>query len=96
MAQDRTSQQYISRLLVETDPERALIGAIFRCALVDLHAPGPHGSEGWYRREDALRWWRNKAVVTYWLTLAGLPASTYDALAALAGVGEEAGKEGGE
>lgn len=63
-------------------PERALIAALLRCVLTDAQCTER------YRREDAQRWLRNRAVVEWWLMLAGLPESTYAVLLRKAGIDE--------
>jgi hypothetical protein len=66
-ASPRLRQATVQRL----DPERALVAALLRQALADLHDPGEAV------RRDARAWFA-RGEHRYWLHLVGLPESSLD------------------
>jgi hypothetical protein len=72
---------------LDLSPAQACIAAMLRHAVTDARST----SQGRYdvqRRANARQWLRNRRSVQWWLDLAGLPDTTYDALLRAAGLGE--------
>lgn len=71
---------------LELSPEQALIAAMLRTAVHDARSTAKANLVDIQRREDAQKWLRNRGQVLWWLTLVGLPESTYTRLLREAGL----------
>jgi len=69
-------------------PEYALIAALLRVAVNDARSRAHSASSDKARIAEAQAWLRNREAVMYWLELANLPDTTYDALLREAGLEE--------
>jgi hypothetical protein len=73
-------------------PEQALIAALLRTLLADATRDvatmrdSLGAAKQAQHREEARAWLRDKEAVIWWITLAGLPETTYDALLEAAGL----------
>jgi hypothetical protein len=73
---------------LDLSPARACLAAMLRYAVQDARSTGK-GQLQQERRAKAQAWLRDREAVQWWLTLAGLPEGTYEALLREAGLAEE-------
>ncbi len=72
----------------QLSPEQALIAAMLRCAVQDARSTAKATEADVHRRRNAQQWLRDRRQVEWWLTLVGLPESTYARLLKEAGLDE--------
>lgn len=70
----------------EMSPEHALIAALLRVAVNDAKSRAQAASSDGPRIAEAQAWLRNREAVMFWIELANLPDTTYDALLREAGL----------
>ena len=67
-------------------PEQTLIAALLRVQVNDARSQARSASSDHARIAEARAWLRNREEVMYWIDLANLPDTTYDALLKQAGL----------